>query len=183
MPSSTHNFWMLDRRMHLKCCSPGNTSRHMQATCVHTQACAHMQAHVLTCVNCKRTARRKTHVRFCVFTAHVHNARTTITATYSCSMTSSSQAYQARAPLAGPTPAAMHCAIWRCSCSSRLWSSLPRTAQERYSLDQLHSAARHCFAFQRQSSRESVRQTTTAAVLGHTVRRRQHWRRSNKIAH
>ena len=45
--------------MHLKCCSPGNASRHMQATCVHTQACTHMQAHELTCVNCKRTARRK----------------------------------------------------------------------------------------------------------------------------
>jgi hypothetical protein len=37
---------------------PRNALRHMQATCVHTQACAHMQAHVLTCVNCKRTARR-----------------------------------------------------------------------------------------------------------------------------
>ena len=50
--------------MHLKCCSPRNASRHMQATCVHTQACTHMQAHVLTCVNCKRTARRKTHVHY-----------------------------------------------------------------------------------------------------------------------
>ena len=37
-------------------------------------------------------------------------------------------------------------------------SSLPRNAQARCSLDELHSGPRHCFAF---------RQTTTAAVLGH----------------
>ena len=57
--------------MHLKCYSPGNASRHMQATCVHTQACTHMQAHVLTCVNCKRTARGKhTCALFYMYTLH-----------------------------------------------------------------------------------------------------------------
>ena len=57
--------------MHLKCCSPRHASRHMKATCVHTQACTHMQAHVLTCVNCKRTARRtqRMHI-FYMYTLH-----------------------------------------------------------------------------------------------------------------
>ena len=36
----------------------------MQATCVHTQACTHMQAHVRTCVNCTRTARKQTHLHY-----------------------------------------------------------------------------------------------------------------------
>ena len=47
---------------------PENASRHMQATCVHTRARTHMQAHVLTCVNCKRTARRKHTCTFCIYT-------------------------------------------------------------------------------------------------------------------
>ena len=63
--------------MHLKCCSPGNASRHMQATCVRTQACTHMQAHVLTCVNCKRTARRQKPYAFFILCIHCTRAQST----------------------------------------------------------------------------------------------------------
>ena len=48
--------------MHLKCCSRGHASIYMQATCVHTQACTHMQAHVLTCVNCKTHRAQNQHM-------------------------------------------------------------------------------------------------------------------------
>ena len=164
--------------MHLKCCSPGNASRHMQATCVHTQACTHMQAHVLTCVNCKRTARR-THTR--TFSICIHCTRAQNTDDNHGHLRVINDILIASLPGSSPTgrpdagrDALRHPAmLLNCCSSNRLWSSLPRTAQERCSLDQLHSAARHCFAFQRQSSRESVRQTTTAAVLGHSVRPRQ----------
>ena len=159
--------------MHLKCCSPINASRNTQATCVHTQACAHMQAHVLTCVNCKRTARRQKHMYiFYMYTLHTCTKH---------GRQSRPPTRDQRHPHRKPTRLEPH---WpaprrpRCIAPSgagdardEARNSLPDIQS---SLDQLHSVARHCFAFQRQSSRESVRQTTTAAVLGHSVRRRQH---------